>query len=112
MVTIALSFIFLTLAANFIVDQYIRGVVRNAVDEGARAGAQLGAAPNACQTRVQQVLNNLASGPLGHNVRVTCAANGAEVIATGQARLSGWLPAVPTWTFTVEGISVTEQSPS
>jgi hypothetical protein len=110
--TIALSFIFLTLAANFIVDQYLRGVVRNAVDEGARAGAQLGAAPNACVTRAQQVMGNLAGGPLGRTITVTCSTNGADVIATGHASLKGWLPAVPTWTFTVEGISVVEQGPA
>lgn len=101
----------MTLAANFIVDQYIRGVVRNAVDEGARAGAQIGAAPNACQTRAQQVMSNLASGPLGHSISVACTTNGNEVIATGHASLTGWLPAVPTWTFTVEGISVAEGGP-
>jgi hypothetical protein len=80
--TIALSFIFLTLAANFIVDQYL------------------------------QVMGNLAGGPLGRTITVTCSTNGADVIATGHASLKGWLPAVPTWTFTVEGISVVEQGPA
>ncbi|MDQ6616599.1 MAG: hypothetical protein M3083_18110 [Actinomycetota bacterium] len=111
MITVTLSFLILTGAANLIVDQYLRGVVRNAADQGARAGAQQGAAPDACPAKAQQVLTNLAGGPLGSNIAVTCTTTGTEVIATGTATLTGWLPVIPTWHLSVQGRSPLEQNP-
>ncbi|MDP9073258.1 MAG: hypothetical protein M3N98_03610 [Actinomycetota bacterium] len=101
----------LVIATNFIVDQYTRGVIRNAVDEAARAGAQQGAAANACQARANQVLTNLLNGPLGKNVTISCATNGTASTADATATLPGWLPIVPAWTFTVHGRSHLEQNP-
>lgn len=112
MLTIALSMVVLVFAANFIVDQYVRGVMRNAVDEGARAGAVQGAAPDACQTRINQVLANLVNGGIGTNITTSCTAQAGVVDAAAHATLPGWLPVVPAWTFTVHGASRLEQNPT
>ncbi len=101
----------LVAATNFLVDQFARGVIRNAVDEAARAGAQQGAAPNACQTRANQVLANLLNGPLGKNVTLSCTTTATASTADATATLPGWLPIVPAWTFTVHGRSHLEQNP-
>ena len=48
--------------ANVVVDLYARGVVRSAVDEGARAGATVDTSPADCERRARDVLANLLVG--------------------------------------------------
>jgi hypothetical protein len=107
-----MTLFFLVGGVNYVVDQYGRGVLRDAVDEGARAGAQLGAPPGTCEARARQAITNLMSGTLSQSVVVTCATNGNNVVATATASFPGWLPVIPTWTMTVRGEAHIEGQPT
>jgi hypothetical protein len=58
----AFSLIVFVMMANFIVFLYARGVVRAAVDEGARAGGRFGASSAECESRARDVLGDLLAG--------------------------------------------------
>jgi hypothetical protein len=105
----AFSLIAFVMMANFIVFLYARGVVRAAVDEGARAGSRFGATTAECDSRASDVLGDLLAGRLGSDVTVRCESNGDEMHASVHVTLHGWLPAlVPDWTFTLDARSVKE----
>ncbi len=93
------------------VDQYGRGVLRSAVDEGARAGAREGATLDDCQARAAGVTGDLLGGTLGNTVRLTCAEANGVVTARATASFPGWLPGVPNWNVDLEGRSTREQGP-
>lgn len=97
--------------ANFVVFVYARGVVRAAVDEGARRGGRLGASPADCEARADDLVDDLLGGRIGDGVSVSCTTSDDTVIAVGRVRMQGWLPVVPDWTFTLEGRSVRERAP-
>jgi hypothetical protein len=106
----AFSLIVFVMMANFIVFLYARGVVRAAVDEGARAGGRFGATSAECEARARDVLGDLLAGRLGSDVSVRCdSPNEDEMHATVDVTLDGWLPGlVPDWTFTLDARSVKE----
>jgi hypothetical protein len=106
----AFSLIVFVMMANFIVFLYARGVVRAAVDEGARAGGRFGATSAECESRARDVLGDLLAGRLGSDVSVRCESpNEDEMHATVHVTLHGWLPGlVPDWTFTLDARSVKE----
>jgi hypothetical protein len=106
----AFSLIVFVMMANFIVFLYARGVVRAAVDEGARAGGRFGATSAECEARARDVLGDLLAGRLGSDVSVRCdSPNADEMHATVDVTLHGWLPGlVPDWTFTLDARSVKE----
>ena len=105
----AFSLIALVMMANFIVFVYARGVVRAAVDEGARAGSRFGATTAEGDSRARDVLGDLLAGRLGSDVSVQCESNEDEIHASVHVTLHGWLPAVvPDWTFTLDARSVKE----
>ena len=98
--------------ANFVVDLYARGVVRAAVDEGARAGAAIDASAADCERRARDVLGGLLGGGAGGPSRWRCLRGDRGAMhAQAQVVLAGWVPGVPTWTFTVDGTVVKEQAP-
>jgi len=100
------------LLANFVVDQYGRGVLRAAVDEGARAGAQEGNTLDDCQARAAAVTGDLLRGSLGSTVQILCGEANGTVTSRATAAFPGWLPGVPTWNVAIEGRSTREQGPS
>lgn len=105
----ALSLIVFVMMANFIVFLYARGVVRAAVDEGARAGSRFGATPAECDARARDVLGDLLAGRLGSDVSVRCESSEDEMHASVHVTLHGWLPVlVPDWTFTLDARSLRE----
>lgn len=105
----ALSLIVFVMMANFIVFLYARGVVRAAVDEGARAGSRFGATPAECNARARDVLGDLLAGRLGSDVSVRCESSEDEMHASVHVTLHGWLPVlVPDWTFTLDARSLRE----
>lgn len=100
--------------ANFVVFLYARGVVRAAVDEGARAGGRFGASAAECEARAGEVLGDLLAGGLGSGVRLSCSEDPASDVMRARADvvLRGWLPGVmPDWSFTLEAQSVKERAP-
>ena len=107
-------FVFL-MATNFIVDQYAQGVLRTAVDEGARAGSLEGApagAQSACQAKERQVMSGLLAGSFAAGIRLDCALDGGEVVATASGKLPAWLPPVPAVPVHSVGTSILEVDPS
>ena len=95
-------FVFVALA-NVVVDLYARGVVRSAVDEGARAGAAIDTSPADCERRAHDVLATLLSGAAGRSVRVSCREVDGAMEAQARVTLAAWIPGIPAWTFTVAG---------
>lgn len=107
-VAIAMSMVLFVLCANVIAVMYGRGVVRGALDEGARAGATSGAQVAECERRVAQVLDQLLGGRMGEGVSYTCRTDGSQVVAAADVAFPGWLPGMPTASFRLAARSVTE----
>lgn len=111
-VAIALSMVLFVLCANVITVAYARGVVRGALDEGARAGARSGASVAECEERVAQVLGQLLGGHMGQGVTYRCCLEDGQVVAGAHAAFPGWLPGVPTVELTLAARSVREPEAS
>lgn len=110
MVAVAFSFLLLVMVANLILVQYGRGVVRAAVDEGARAGARFEVdAVDTCEARVDAVIGTL--GKMGNDVTVSCTLTDEQVRATATASFEGWLPVVPTFTEEASALARKEVAP-
>lgn len=106
---VALSLVFLVVAANLIAFQYGRGVVRGALDEGVRAGSRAAAGADECRTRAQQVLDQLLGGPLGDGVVVACHDAGDRVVASADGTFVPWIGVLPDHRFRVEAVAVKER---
>jgi hypothetical protein len=112
----AFSLILLTMLTNLILVQYGRGIMRAAVDESARVGAQVikndDANLNAiakCKQRQDDVLKGL--GTLGSVTSAECEVIDGRVQSTVAAKFDGWLPGIPTFSDTATAVSVKEQAP-
>lgn len=92
--------------ANAVVDLYVRGVARAAVDEAARAGAALDATAADCRQRASDLLEGVVAA---RTIRVTCREVGGVMRATARVELTCWMPGLPTWTFTLAGEVVKER---
>jgi hypothetical protein len=103
--------VFFVLLLQFVVWQYGRGVVRSALDEGARAGAVASADPGTCEDRAHDVLDDLLAGRLGRDVNVTCADEGDEIVARARVTFRSWLAPTPDWTFAVAATAAKESLP-
>lgn len=90
---VGLAMVVFVLMANLLVIQYGRGVVRAAVDEGARVGSHTGV--EGCRQRVEEVMGQLLGGPFGHGVSVGCRESGGLVQVVAEGTLPGWLPGIP-----------------
>ena len=108
-IAVAWSLLLLVLVANFLVDLYARGAVRDALDDGVRAGAPASAAVPACEERAREVLRGLVRGPLVQ-ARVRCATSGAFVTADATVSLRSWLPMlVPDWHLSLHAVALREE---
>jgi hypothetical protein len=109
---VAISLVVLVVAANLVVLVYARGVVRAAVDEGARSGSRAGGSVDSCELRAASVLGDLLGGAMRRSVAVVCRAEPGAMTARADARFAGWVGAlVPTWSFTIEARVVEERVP-
>lgn len=108
---VGMSLALFVLLVNLVVFQYGRGVVRAALDEGARAGSVAPAAGANCLRRADAVLSDLLSAAMLHGVDVRCTVAGGQVHATADVRFRGWLPLTPDWRFTSSAVAVKEASP-
>jgi hypothetical protein len=98
--------------ANLVVDLYARGVVRSAVDEGARAGAPVDAGRADCEQRAHDVVRTLLGGAMGRSVRLECHEQGGRMTAVARVELPSWMPTfVPGWAFGIVGSASKERSP-
>jgi hypothetical protein len=108
----ALSLVVFVTLANFVVDLYARGVVRAAVEEGARAGAPVDTGAVNCEERGRDGLRNLLGGPLGRSVELECHESGGSMTAGADVVLTSWLPGiVPDWAFRLVGSAAKERRP-
>ena len=104
----ATSMVIFVLMANLLIFLYARGVVRAAVDEGARAGAVANASGVECEARAADVLSDLLGGKLGDGIAVSCAVVGPELVATATVVLDSPYPGLGTWNFTAEARAIDE----
>ena len=104
----ACSLVLFVALANAVVDLYVRGVARAAIDEAARSGAALDATAADCRRRARDVLDGVVAAGA---VRVTCSEVGGSMRARARVELAGWLPGIPTWTMVLEGEVVAERAP-
>jgi hypothetical protein len=108
-IAVAWSLLLLVLIANFLVDLYARGAVRDALDDGVRAAAPASAPVPACEERARDVLGGLVRGPLVR-AQVRCATSGAVVTADATVTLESWLPMlVPDWRMTLHAVALREE---
>lgn len=111
-VAAALSLVLFVACVNLLVFAYARGVVRAALDEGARAGARAPEPVAVCAARAEAVVADLLGGPLGSGVDpITCHANDDRVRASTRAVLAGWVPGVPDWRFEATAVVSREPAP-
>ena len=108
MVATALSLLVFVMLANVVVDLYVRGVARAAVDEGARSGAVVDATAADCLQRAQNVLAGVVAPGA---VRITCHEADGSMRARARVDLAGWIPGFPVWTMVLEGQVAKERVP-
>ncbi len=97
----AFGFVLLVLVANLFVDLYVRGAVRDALDEGVRAGAIVDGA-GACRAEIDETLAALIGDGHRNGIEIECASGlDGWVRATARVRLRSWLPGIPDWQFTL-----------
>ncbi len=108
-IAVAWSLLLLVLVANFLVDLYARGAVRDALDDGVRAAAPASVPVAVCEQRANEVLRGLVRGPLVR-ARIRCATSGAQVTADSTVTLRSWLPMlVPDWHLTLHAVALREE---
>lgn len=108
---LGLSLLFFVLLVQFVVWQYGRGVVRSALDEGARVGAPAEAGPGDCEARAHDVLADLLGGPMGAEVDVRCRQTPTQMVAVANVTFRAWLPPSPDWSFEVAATARKEYLP-
>lgn len=97
-VATAFSLLLFVMVANLLVDLYERGAVRDALDEGVRAGVPASARAPECLTRMHDVVASIASGTALRVDAMTCQVDGDRVVATAHVSLESWFPMlVPDW---------------
>ena len=107
-IAVAWSLLLLVLVANFLVDLYARGAVRDALDDGVRAAAPSSQPVVTCEGRAHAVLTGLVRGPLV-TAHVACDASGSYVTAEARVSLRSWLPMlVPDWHMTLHAVAQRE----
>ena len=110
MLAVGLSLLPFVWFANLGVYLYGRGAVRDALDEGARAGARVGVDSAAVsEQRVQGILANVLGGSLGKGVTVSCDEGDGVVRARARVEFHSFLPPVPDWRFSATAAVLKEQ---
>ena len=111
LVAVVFTLLFFVLLGQFVVWQYGKGVVRDALDEGARAGAPATAGPAQCEARARDVLATLLGGPMGGKVHVRCEETPTEVLARADVTFSAWIAPTPDWTVRIAASAAKERLP-
>jgi hypothetical protein len=104
----ACALVLLALAANLLVDLYVRAAVRDALDEGVRAAVPLGATANDCDLRAADTLRGLVRGPIGEQVDVHCALADGHVTADADVALPALFGLFPAWSFRLHAEALQE----
>ena len=104
----AFSLVLFVTLANAVVDLYVRGVARAAVDEAARSGAASTRPQPTAGDGHDDVLDGVVAAGA---VRVTCREVGGSMRARGTRRAGRVAPRHPHWTMVLEGEVVAERVP-
>jgi hypothetical protein len=97
-VATAFSMLLFVMVANLLVDLYERGAVRDALDEGVRAGVPATATSDDCLARTRDVMRSIAGGSSIRVDDVSCEPDGDRVVATARVSLHSWFPMLlPDW---------------
>jgi hypothetical protein len=101
-VATGLSLLLFVMVANLLVDLYERGAVRDALDEGVRAGVPVGTTADDCLARAHDVVRSIASGSSLRVDSLSCVPDGGRVVATARVSLRSWFPMLlPDWRLTL-----------
>ena len=96
------SLLLFVLVANLLVDLYERGAVRDALDEGVRAGVPASTGPDDCLARAHDVVRSIASGSSLRIDDLSCERDGDRIVATARVALRSWFPMLlPDWRLTL-----------
>lgn len=108
-VAVGFSMLFFVLLTNLMAVQYGRGVVRAALDEGARYGARYGATGDACEDRIKEVLVGLLGGAMRSGVSYECERDSSRTRAGAEVVFPAWLPGVPEFRFEMAATAAVER---
>ena len=98
------------MVANLLVDLYERGAVRDALDEGVRAGVPVASTSDDCAVRTRSVVRSIASGSSLRVDQLSCEPDGDRVVATARVTLRSWFPMLlPDWHLTLRASAHREQ---
>lgn len=101
-VATAFSLLLFVMVANLLVDLYERGAVRDALDEGARAGVPASVGADDCLARAHEVVRSIASGSSMRVDDLTCVQDGDRIVSTARITLDSWFPMLlPDWKLTL-----------
>jgi hypothetical protein len=101
-VATAFSLLLFVLVANLLVDLYERGAVRDALDEGVRAGVPISASTDDCAVRAHDVVRSIANGSSIRVDELTCVRDGDRIVSTARVALRSWFPMLlPDWRLTL-----------
>jgi hypothetical protein len=107
-IAVSWSLVLLVLVANLLVDIYARGAVRDALDDGVRAGAPAVASSAVCEARAREVVSGLVRGPL-LLAELRCHESGGFIVADAKVSLRSWLPMlIPDWRMTLHAEALRE----
>jgi hypothetical protein len=102
LVATCFSLLLFVLVANLLVDLYERGAVRDALDEGVRAGVPVATDAHDCLARAREVVRSIAGGTSLRVDDLTCERDGDRVVATARVALRSWFPMLlPDWHLTL-----------
>ncbi len=102
-VATAFSLLLFVLVANLLVDLYERGAVRDALDEGVRAGVPISATVDDCLARVHDVVGAVANGSSVLVEDLSCTRDGERIVSSAHVRLRSWFPMLlPDWRLTLQ----------
>jgi hypothetical protein len=104
------SLLLFVMVGNLLVDLYVRGAVRDALDEGVRAAVPAAATPAACEARAREVVAAIAGGSTVRVNALECEQVGTRVVATASVSLQSWLPMlVPDWRLELQAAAEREE---
>ncbi|MFZ4515236.1 MAG: hypothetical protein ACOYN3_02905 [Acidimicrobiia bacterium] len=90
---VGFSMIVLVWAMNAVVLFYVKGAVRQSLDEAVHAGVASGIGGDpigACTARLDEALQGLLALPMRNGIAAQCSANADEVVASASVNLEGW----------------------
>jgi len=101
-VATAFSLLLFVLVANLLVDLYERGAVRDALDEGVRAGVPISATADDCAARARAVVQSIVGGSSIQIEELRCVRDGDRIVSTARLSLRSWFPMLlPDWRLTL-----------